>query len=74
MNSFKDQRQAKLRELLQEPHIQDDELVQELSEYLESEIASAYGRGLRHGQGADKPSALHAGKLRPSGRFAERAQ
>lgn len=70
MTSFKEQRLQKLRELLEEPQIQDGELVQSLSDFMESEIASAYGRGVRQAQQAEKPSALKAGKLRPT---AERA-
>lgn len=74
MNSFQNQRLEKLRELLAEPQLSDGELVQQLSDFVESEVASAYGRGYRHGQQAGKPSALQAGKLRQKGRSAVRAK
>lgn len=74
MTSFKEQRQEKLRELLEDPQIQDGELVQSLSDFMEGEIAAAYGRGVRHAQQAEKPSALEAGRLRPKGRTAEGAR
>lgn len=74
MNSFQTQRVERLREILGDPQIQEGELLQSLSEYLESEIASAYGRGYRHGTNAEKPSALQAGRLRPKGPSAGRAR
>lgn len=74
MTSFKDQRQEKLRELLDEPQIQDGELVQALSDFLEGEIAAAYGRGVRYAQQAGKSSAPRAGRFQPKGRTAERAR
>ena len=74
MNSFKTQRLERLQELLDQPHVQDGELVQELSDFVEAEIASAYGRGYRHGQEPDKHSAPRDGKFPSRRRFAERAK
>lgn len=53
MNVFQKQRREKLEQLLGEPQDQYPEQLEELSEFVEREIATAYKRGYR--DGARKP-------------------
>ena len=52
MNSFRKQRAEKLEKLLTErgidPFTIDEGLIDDLNDYLEKEIGSAFGRGVRH--------------------------
>lgn len=49
MNSFQKKRAEKLEQILSERGIDyDDGIIDELAEYLDKEISSAFGRGVRH--------------------------
>jgi len=67
MNSFKKQREEKLLELL-DPQLSEDEIVRGLSDYLESEIAAAFGRGVRQGKSGSASGTGHRAKPRFSKR------
>ncbi|MBN1611393.1 MAG: hypothetical protein JW940_32465 [Polyangiaceae bacterium] len=75
MNSYAEQRRAQLLELLG-PQATTDDVVAALSDFVESEVRSAYRRGYRHGSDrggsntrrryGEKGSAVQNGLLRPA--------
>jgi len=74
MNPYADKRRAELLQLL-DPQQTTEEVVQALSDFVESEVRAAYRRGYRHGEGRGAPedrrlfgergSAVQNGKLHP---------
>ncbi|MBM4398467.1 MAG: hypothetical protein FJ087_22600 [Deltaproteobacteria bacterium] len=78
MNPYQDKRRAELLQLL-DPQQTTDQVVQALSDFVESEVRAAYRRGYQHGRDraaptdrrhfGDRGSAVQNGRLHPVGSF-----